>query len=115
MGAGAIIVERRTRESIRLRLGLRQMEIPLCLMRGVRSVDLRNDCNDFYHSPTRGAQVCATLGYAEVLGNGKCVGWGRDMALQSTLALNVAHTFCLMSSYSLASFLTSAPINAAIS
>ena len=70
MGVGAIIVERRTRESIRLRLGLCQIEIPLCLMRGVRPVDPCNDCIDLYHSPTIYAPFFAAVGLCS--GFGKC-------------------------------------------
>jgi hypothetical protein len=46
-------------------------------MRGVRPVDPRNDCIDFYHSPTIYAPVCAAVGLCS--GFGKCKiggGWG---------------------------------------
>jgi hypothetical protein len=48
----------------------------LCLMRGVRPVDPRNDCIDLYHSPTIYAPVCAAVGLCR--GFGKCKIFGAE-------------------------------------
>jgi hypothetical protein len=47
-------------------------------MRGVRPVDPRNDCIDFYHSPTIYAPFFAALGLCKRFGKCKIFGSGGE-------------------------------------